>query len=203
MRPSSSKTFAIGLSKTGTHSLHHAFLRLGLRSIHYPDPAPLLRGDFTTLAPFDAAGDIPVALFYQQLDAAFPGSRFILTTRPLEPWLESIRAHLARRDHPRYTANTPAAQVRHRMYGSVRFHPDAYTRAFQLHHVRVRDYFRDRPDDLLEINICAGQGWDALCPFLGLPIPSQPFPHTNRRPDVPAEPAVIAVPLVVPATRPA
>ncbi|MBL9030400.1 MAG: hypothetical protein JNM80_01660 [Phycisphaerae bacterium] len=195
------KVFVVGLSKTGTHSLHNALLRLGLRSIHYPDPAPFLRGEFSSLAPFDAAGDIPVSLFFKELDAAYPASRFILTTRPLDPWLESIRAHLARRDHPRYTTSTPAAEVRRRIYGSPRFDPDGYARAYHLHLLRVHDHFRDRPRDLLELNICGGEGWDSLCPFLGLPVPAEPFPHTNRRPDIEPEPVVVSVP--APAARPA
>lgn len=196
-----SKVFVVGLSKTGTHSLHNAFLRLGLRSIHYPDPAPILRRDFSSLADFDAAGDIPISLSFRELDAAYPRSRFILTTRPLDPWLESIRAHLARRDHPRYTANTPAAEVRRRIYGNARFDPDGYARAYHLHHLSVRDHFRKRRSDLLELNICGGEGWDSLCPFLGLPVPAEPFPHTNRRPDSEPEPVVVSVP--APAARPA
>ena len=27
----------------------------------------------------------------------------------------------------------------------------------------------------------AEQGWDGLCGFLGVPVPQEPFPHTNRK----------------------
>jgi hypothetical protein len=30
------------------------------------------------------------------------------------------------------------------------------------------------------MNICAGDGWDKLCPFLGKTAPNAPFPCTNQ-----------------------
>jgi len=36
------------------------------------------------------------------------------------------------------------------------------------------------PHRLLVMDVTRGDGWDLLCPFLGLPIPSEPFPHENR-----------------------
>jgi hypothetical protein len=41
-------------------------------------------------------------------------------------------------------------------------------------------YFAKRPGDLLVINIPAGDGWEKLCPFLGVPVPDLPFPFKNR-----------------------
>ena len=43
-----------------------------------------------------------------------------------------------------------------------------------------------RPGDFLVINIPAGEGWDKLCPFLGLPVPDAPFPLKNRLAPEPA-----------------
>lgn len=45
----------------------------------------------------------------------------------------------------------------------------------------MRDYFAGRPEDLLIMDICAGDGWEKLCPFLGFEIPETPFPHLNTR----------------------
>ena len=40
---------------------------------------------------------------------------------------------------------------------------------------------REVPEDrLLVLDIVGGDGWEVLCPFLGLPIPHQPFPHSNK-----------------------
>ena len=49
------------------------------------------------------------------------------------------------------------------------------------HHDDVHRYFMNRPDDLLEMNIIDGDGWERLSPFLGLPAPAAPFPHLNQR----------------------
>jgi hypothetical protein len=62
-----SKVFGIGLSKTGTTSLHQAFLALGLRSLHYPplpDLAALMRSH-------DGATDTSVACCFEDLDSMF------------------------------------------------------------------------------------------------------------------------------------
>ncbi len=44
---------------------------------------------------------------------------------------------------------------------------------------KIKNYFKDRPDDLLVMNICDGDGWEVLCPFLDKPIPAVSFPHLN------------------------
>ena len=44
---------------------------------------------------------------------------------------------------------------------------------------RIKEYFVDRPDDLLVIQICDGEGWQKLCPFLGEKIPEESFPARN------------------------
>lgn len=51
---------------------------------------------------------------------------------------------------------------------------------YLLHNKEVRDYFKDRPDDFLEVNWENGDGWELLCDFLGKEIPDRPFPHANK-----------------------
>ncbi len=58
-----------------------------------------------------------------------------------------------------------------------------FIETYYRHHEDVRKYFHNRPDDLLEMDITAGDGWEKLCPFLGLSIPSQPFRESNKRKD--------------------
>ena len=53
------------------------------------------------------------------------------------------------------------------------------TASFHRHHADVRRDFADRPDDLLEMDITAGDGWDKLCPFLSVPVPEAAFPRLN------------------------
>ena len=43
----------------------------------------------------------------------------------------------------------------------------------------IKEYFRNRPNDLLVMNICNGEGWKVLCPFLDKSIPDVQFPKKN------------------------
>ncbi|MGH6841523.1 MAG: sulfotransferase [Methylocella sp.] len=67
------------------------------------------------------------------------------------------------------------------IYESVSFDTEKFTVAYHRHHADVRRYFAHRPGDLLEMSISQGEGWEKLCPFLGLPVPSISFPHLNWR----------------------
>jgi len=190
MNPGEPKVFGIGLSKTGTSSLDRALNELGIRSIHFPcdrrTHGELAAGNYrlSVLQQYRAATDISVAPFYAQLDHVHPGSKFILTVRELEPWLESVRRHWEFQwrwaEHERQfraflqfiTACT---------YGMHGYERERFTYVYQRHVSGVREYFRDRPDGLLVLDICGGEGWERLCPFLGLPVPALPFPRANRR----------------------
>jgi hypothetical protein len=50
----------------------------------------------------------------------------------------------------------------------------------------VHRYFADRPRDLVVMHIIDGQGWEVLCPFLGVAVPGVPFPRRNARTPVAA-----------------
>jgi hypothetical protein len=61
------------------------------------------------------------------------------------------------------------------------FDADIARRRYLSHIQEIRDYFKDRPDDLLEICWENGDGWEKLANFLGKPVPQEPFPHRNKR----------------------
>ena len=176
--------FGIGLSKTGTTSLNRALCMLGTESVHYPDRDLMLDGHYAeALEGYAGATDITVSMCFRELDEAFPGSRFILTLRDRVDWLDSMRRHLARRT---LDGSSRAGEVRMRTYNLIEFDEPALASAFDAHHDRVRAHFARRPDDLLEMHLCDGEGWERLCPFLGLPIPDEPFPVLNVRKPRPA-----------------
>jgi hypothetical protein len=53
-----------------------------------------------------------------------------------------------------------------------------FKKRYLEHNSRVR---REIPANrLLVLNVVAGEGWDKLCPFLGVPMPADPFPHMNQ-----------------------
>jgi hypothetical protein len=183
------KVFGLGLSKTGTSSLTEALERLGIRSIHYPHDAATLdelrAGDYrlSILREYQAVVDIPVAPFYAQLDAAWPGSRFILTVREREAWLRSAEMHW--RLLMQWWENFPDFKRFHEFisactYGTIGFNRERFAWVYDTHLRSVREYFAGRPGDFLEMDICGGEGWERLCPFLGVGVPGGPFPHANE-----------------------
>jgi hypothetical protein len=182
------KIFGLGLSKTGTTSLALALKRLGVPTIDFPhDPVTLdelERGEFrlSVLKNHQAVTDTPVAIYYAQLDKVYPGSKFILTVRDKEPWLRSVEEHCRFRDEwaerhepfRRFTRFISAA-----VYGIRTFERERFSFVYDQHVRNVLHYFRDRPEDLLVLDVCHGEGYEKLCPFLGLPVLSEPFPRAN------------------------
>jgi len=174
--------FGIGLSKTGTHTLNECLEILGYRSIHFPDPALMTARRFEeALSGHTAATDISVSAYFDILDRKYPGSKFILTVRDLDAWLDSVEDHRRRREHELENPSCPKAVVRELLYGTRGFDRKTFARAYDTHLARVRAYFGQRPGDLLEISFTSGTGWEPLCSFLDAPIPAQPIPWLNRR----------------------
>lgn len=87
------KVFGVGLSKTATTSLTFALEILGFCTKHYPSLRYYphwLRGIKKHVLEEDQAfSDITIIPFYKELDRKYPGSKFILTARDLDDWLES------------------------------------------------------------------------------------------------------------------
>jgi len=173
--------FGIGLSKTGTTSLFAALDLLGYRAGTYRHLRALgldgwFQGDFRTdyLTAYDALTDLPIATFFPQLDARYPGSKFILTVREMDSWLESARVHFTR---PPTTAF--GRDVRLATYGIVGFDRARFRYVYETYVRNAGWYFRERKDDLLTLDIVGGEGWETLCRFLGRKIPSDPFPNVQ------------------------
>jgi len=166
------KVWGIGFGRTGTSSLIQAFKRLGFRRVKQ-NPR------FEELKDLDAAADNGCAVFYKYLDHKFPGSKFVLTVRDLDAWLEAIEFII--NAYPISRNSDVGIQRRMLLFETVRFERDKMVKAYMRHHADVRRYFMNRPADLLEMDITKGDGWRKLCPFLGVPILNEPFPHLNQR----------------------
>jgi hypothetical protein len=183
------KIFGIGLSRTGTRTLSEALSLLGFRTAHYVEHKREQRGvttwfagDFATdsLLDYDAAVDLPIPVFYPQLDARYPGSKFILTIRDADSWIASMRRHWAAWPITDDASGRYRQTQRLAMYGVYGFAEGRLRHVFDTHRRNVGWYFRDRPGDLLLIDICGGHGWERLCPFLNRPVPVTTFPWLNK-----------------------
>jgi hypothetical protein len=175
------KVFCIGFQKTGTTSMRSALEVLGYRVAgHFGVDDPEIRSNALPHAleiadRHSAFQDNPWPLLFRDLDRHFPGSRFILTVRDPQAWIDSVVSHFG----------DLATPMREWIYGhgSPRGNEGAYLERFERHNREVREYFAAREGDLLEMDIEAGDGWDLLCPFLGYAPPDLPFPHRNKGED--------------------
>jgi hypothetical protein len=193
--PATARIFGLGLTRTGTSSLTRALNLLGYRSLHLPqddrtkdEVKAFLAGGgdrlrLSVLKKYDALTDTPICAAFEGLDAAYPGSRFVLTVREKESWLESCQRFFWDWIDPWLLANpdNPSVDyiraIHRKIYGTPTFDREQFSRAHDEYHERVRRHFRDRSEDLLTIDICAGEGWDPLCEFLALPHPGTQFPY--------------------------
>jgi hypothetical protein len=194
------KIFGIGLSRTGTTSLHRALELLGLDSIHFPDDARTRReilgflpggGDrlhLSVLRRCDALSDTPVCATFEALDAAYPGSRFVLTVRDKQEWLISCQAYwsLGLDEFIHEQPDDPWAvymgAIGRALYGVPGFDAGRFSAAYDAYEERVARHFEGREADLLVLNLFNGEGWPELCAFLDRPVPEMAFPHENRIP---------------------
>lgn len=171
------KVFGIGFHKTGTSTLGSALKALdytvkgtfGLDDDAIGDTAADRAIEIA--GRFDAVQDNPWPLVFRELDAAYPGSKFILTVRDTDKWWVSLERH--------FGGSTTAMRTWIYGVGDPTGHEQIYKERYEAHNTEVLEYFRDRPSDLLVVDVTAGGGWDNLCAFLGADTPDIPFPHRN------------------------
>jgi len=175
------KVFCIGFQKTGTTSLGEA---LGLLGYSVTGPNFVTNQDLENQVydlalaiaqKYDAFQDNPWPLLYKEMDQKFPRSKYILTLRPVDKWIDSVVRHFGSRQ----------TAMRRWIYGigSPQDNEDIFTERYERHNREVLAYFKDRPDDLLTLDVTAGEGWDRLCTFLDKPVPDVAFPHSNKAED--------------------
>jgi 3'(2'),5'-bisphosphate nucleotidase len=182
MQTRSTKIFGIGLSKTGTTSLARALETLGYKTRDYLGITKYVAGDLSSINlqeidANDAFTDTPIPSFYKELDEKYTNSKFILTTRDMDDWLKSCKKQFTKRMVTRQTEAT--SQLHTDLYGCFEFDREKYVNGYTRFVNGVIDYFKDRPQDLLVIDICGGETWEKLCAFLDQPVPDIPFPLTN------------------------
>lgn len=122
---------------------------------------------------FDALQDVPWAILYKELDSKYPKSKFILTVRNDDNWIRSVQNHFSKR----------YIKLHEWIYGNgVAFgNEELYLNYYRKHNTDIQLFFKDRPDDLLIMNLENGDGWEKLCPFLQIDeVPSIKFPTANK-----------------------
>ncbi len=185
-----------GLGRTGTNSLKLALERLlgapcyhMLEVLSHPEHVPLwhaaVRGekvDFQALlSGYAAAVDWPASAFYKELAEAFPDAIVLFSVRDAASWWKSADATIfAGLRRQRQAEKTPWNEMVSDLLDR-RFTPGclddrmASMAAFDRHTEEVR---RSIPATRL-VEWRPGDGWGPLCAALGVPVPTEPFPHVN------------------------
>lgn len=186
------KIFVIGFNKTGTTTVFHALKEFDIlvgdqRSAELL-MKDIIQGKTKLLLQYcqtaEAFQDVPFSKpgFFKLLDTAFPHSKFILTIRDSpEQWFSStinfqskIKGEKGRIptwedfENDDYVYKGWSYMMHKWSYGEgVLFDEEKYKAIYSAHVDDVLDYFRDRPNDLLVINVSEAGSYKKLCSFIG------------------------------------
>jgi hypothetical protein len=186
VQPYPTRVFGIGMHKTGTTSLCKALKVLGFSCKHWESAHwakkiyydLMEKGSSVTMEQTMAVTDLPIGLFYRELDQSYPGSKFILTVRKEDEWLESVEKHFSPSNcyYPTWDHDPFSHRLHLFVYGRRKFDKDVFLHRYRQHNFEVKDYFKDKANLLVtELN----HDWHELCGFLGARLPSVPFPKEN------------------------
>jgi hypothetical protein len=190
LEPLPTRIFGIGMHKTATTSLSAALRLLGFDSAHWTSAHWAKRvwrelsasGRSDAIERHYAMSDLPFTFLFRELDRAYPGSKFILTTRDEGKWIDSVRRHWSAEFNP-YRAHWDEDPFTHKahklLYGQKGFNEELFLNRFRRHNAEVLAYFKYRPSDLLVMDMETA-GWPELCGFLNRPAPAVPYPRHFR-----------------------
>ncbi|CZS79673.1 unnamed protein product [Fusarium graminearum] len=216
-RPKPMKVLFLSFPRTGTTSTCAALKILGFRSYHFAEVLsndandhvqlwmkalrakyegvgkPVSREDFDEILwNYDSVSDEPCCLFVEELIAAYPEAKIVLTIRDRDQWLTSMRksiltilswrswtllGYLDGFSLRYWTLLNYTTSVISK--GTPAYKPEAdpaLLESFDEHIEKVR---RLTPEGrLLEWH--ASHGWKPLCAFLDVEVPDLDFPHLNE-----------------------
>lgn len=200
------KFFCIGRNKTGTTSLARAFKDLGFFVGNQGEAERVtqtcyLDKEFGPIIKYCETAqvfqDIPFSLpeTYKYLDVAYPNSKFILTIRDdPEQWYRSyIRFHMKihGQGHLRTAEDLRSATYIRKgwPYEMIKLHgtpdEDIYNKEIMIRHYNnyndeVLEYFKNRPADLLVLNIAEANSYQQFIHFLQVESSYNAFPWENK-----------------------
>lgn len=190
------KIFVIGLSQMGNRSVAHALYLLGISVVWRPRDKTtmqeLVNGNFnpSVLHNFDGIADVAAIHHHAELDQLYPGSQFILPTRDKASWLSAMEKQWTPNPEVRLDELSDNQKkwrqfneaLGKTIYTTTSFNTDQFAEFYDRYHQAVINYFQDRPDTLLVMDIYQGDSWEKLCNFLKLPIPGhENFPIVQDR----------------------
>ncbi len=207
LKKNKEKIFCIGLNKTGTTTIEMVLNEFGYKLGNQHKGELLLHDwfnkNFEPIIKFsqsaEAFQDIPFSLpnTYMFLEQNFKNAKFILTIRDDEEqwyksitkfhsklWSDGIKKPTANDlrnaqycykgfafDFNRYLFNTPENDP---------YNKEILKKAYNNHNSSVKEYFKNRTDKLLVINVSKDEDYIHLCKFLGKSPRGKSFPWENK-----------------------
>ena len=151
------KIFGIGLSRTGTTSLYYLMKGFGFMAVHYPSSMEEIDEHFF-------ANDTSISARFEELDRLYPNSKFIYTRRTVRRWARSCmrrfsmpeRLEVIRAMPPKIKSWYDEADMT--LYGRDQLGLATVTEkelmmAYHRHEERIKTYFKERPFDLLTVDL--------------------------------------------------
>ncbi len=203
------KIFCIGFGKTGTTSLESALKMFGYK-LGVQATAEALCEDWANrkadriirfCETADAFQDLPFGLpdLYKELDRAFPNSKFILTVRDNEDqWFNSLvkfHSKLFSSDKGRPPTEHDLMNATYRYKGWALdmkkiiwnypeiplYDENYYKQKYSEHNHQVKEYFKNRTDCLLILNVAEEGSYQKLADFLNIRVnEDEQFPWLNK-----------------------
>jgi len=195
------KVIGAGFGRTGTNTLREVLNQLGFGPCYHmyevigqPERIAAWQAIADGGAPdwdaifegYNSAVDWPTARFWRELAAHYPDAKIILTERDADAWFGSIsktifetfRAKQIPEDF-RALRNMTRKLIYEDTFGGEIEDKAHVTQVYKQNSADARAVLgRDR---LLVFD--PGEGWEPLCAFLDVPVPDEPFPHTNTTAD--------------------
>lgn len=200
----SPKIFCIGQNKTGTTSIKVAFEELGFFVGNQRQAEKLnkeyFKGNFDAIIRYCHSArvfqDVPFSWpeTYKHLDRAFPDAKFILTIRDSpEQWYNSLlQFHTKRTGHKPTKEDFIKSKYVRKGWQWESFGPftnkdsediwdkEWHTTRYQNHNNAIIEYFSDRPEKLLVINVSHKDSYKRFCDFIGQEAKRAEFPWENK-----------------------
>lgn len=193
------KIIGPGFGRTGTYSMKIALEHLGFGPTHHmfevrdnprllPDWEAIARGEARdwekVFAGYRAQVDWPGARVWRELASHYPEARLILTVRDPDEWYDSIEKTILpfisgrgshNGDHPNAIAEMGHHLIVEQVFSGRLDDRQNAISVFRAHNEEVRSTID--PARLLVFDVA--DGWEPLCRFLSVPVPSISFPRLN------------------------
>ena len=191
------KVIGAGLGRTATLSLKLALEHIGFdRCYHMSEMIAQVRSHLplwldaakgnpqwdTIFQGYQSSTDYPGCMFWRELMAQYPDAKVILTTRDPDRWFESVSETVFSEKHRAMFEGNPmmAEFFRLTVFGDIEDRLGDRARMVEYFKAWNQAVVDEVPPEKLLV-YAAGDGWEPLCAFLGVPVPPEPYPRVNSR----------------------